>query len=87
MTREVFHEPKEDYNTIPIEEDCKLMEINDDILEEKVINNSEYSRIHVIDMNDGTKLPMEQKPGKSKYSIPDFVLGGAKPIVNTNNNK
>lgn len=31
------------------------------------------SQIHLIDIN-GTLLPMEQKPGETKYSIPGFVL-------------
>ncbi|KAL9555288.1 hypothetical protein MBANPS3_002413 [Mucor bainieri] len=31
------------------------------------------NRIHLMDFN-GTLLPMEQKPGETKYSIPGFVL-------------
>lgn len=30
-------------------------------------------QIHLIDIN-GTLLPMEQKPGETKYCIPGFVL-------------
>ncbi|CAO0797507.1 unnamed protein product [Mucor circinelloides] len=31
------------------------------------------NQIHLMDIN-GTLLPMEQKPGETKYSIPGFVL-------------
>lgn len=32
-----------------------------------------HNQIHLLDIN-GTILPMEQKPGETKYSIPGFVL-------------
>ncbi|RCI07122.1 hypothetical protein CU098_011486 [Rhizopus stolonifer] len=37
------------------------------------INTTSTPRIHMLNVN-GTMLPMEQKPGQSKYTIPDFVL-------------
>lgn len=35
--------------------------------------SSKHPNIQLVDVN-GTLLPMEQKPGETKYSIPDFVL-------------
>jgi hypothetical protein len=40
-------------------------------LPEETPNNQ--SNIQLVNVN-GTLLPMEQKPGETKYSIPDFVL-------------
>lgn len=39
------------------------------------------NHIHLMDIN-GTLLPMEQKPGETKYSIPGFVLSDSmnKPL-------
>jgi hypothetical protein len=67
---------RDDRDIIQID-DCKLIEIDDD---DDFINQSMYPRIHVLDIN-GTMLPMEQKPGESKYSIPDFVLASGLSVA------
>jgi hypothetical protein len=38
-----------------------------------------HSNIQLVNVN-GTLLPMEQKPGETKYSIPDFVLKEPSPL-------
>ncbi|KAI7904912.1 uncharacterized protein BX663DRAFT_501020 [Cokeromyces recurvatus] len=47
-------------------------------------NDFNNSRIQSIDVN-GTLLPMEQRPGEVKYSIPDFILNKQCTFYNNNN--
>ncbi|KAL0144048.1 hypothetical protein V8B55DRAFT_1410392 [Mucor lusitanicus] len=46
------------------------------------------NHIHLMDIN-GTLLPMEQKPGETKYSIPGFVLSDSmnKPLQPSSGNQ